>query len=153
MFQIMTKQTCLTGYLIALNFSMMWIVIARMLFSYRIVRSTTNTSTTFLTILETLSLEDPSKINILLYYLMHCSKEFIILEIFLRFLTRWIVFCRHETKTLREDAFGNMFIYGSTEIEVRSASEAIDAFNRGQKRRRVAATQVSLGYEFAKTFS
>ena len=43
-----------------------------------------------------------------------------------------------------------MFIYGSTEIEVRSASEAIDAFNRGQKRRRVAATQVSLEYKFAK---
>ena len=61
-----------------------------------------------------------------------------------------IEFYRHETKTLREDAFGNMFIYGSTEIEVRSASEAIDAFNRGQKRRRVAATQVSLGYKFAK---
>ena len=73
-----------------------------------------------------------------------------ILEIFLKYLPSLIAFCRHETKTLREDAFGNMFIYGSTEIEVRSASEAIDAFNRGQKRRRVAATQVSLGYEFAK---
>ena len=118
-----------------------------MLFSYRIVRSTTNTSTIFLTILETLSLEDPSKLNILLCYLTRRSK---ILEIFLRYLPSWIAFCRHETKTLREDAFGNMFIYGSTEIEVRSASEAIDAFNRGQKRRRVAATQVSLGYEFAK---
>ena len=73
-----------------------------------------------------------------------------ILKIFLKYLLSLIAFCRHETKTLREDAFGNMFIYGSTEIEVRSASEAIDAFNRGQKRRRVAATQVSLGYKFAK---
>ena len=50
---------------------------------------------------------------------------------------------KYDTKSLREDAYGNMFVYGSTEIEVRSASEAIDAFYRGQKRRRVAATQLN----------
>ena len=119
-----------------------------MLFSYRIVKSTTNTSTIFLTTLETLSLEDPSKINSLLSYFIGCVC--VLIKIFLKYVLSLIGFCRHETKTLREDAFGNMFIYGSTEIEVRSASEAIDAFNRGQKRRRVAATQVSLGYKFAK---
>ena len=36
-----------------------------------------------------------------------------------------------------------MYVHGSTEIEVRSSSEAIEAFNRGQKRRRVAATQLN----------
>ena len=51
--------------------------------------------------------------------------------------------CRYETKSLREDAYGNMYVHGSSEIEVRSSSEAIDAFNRGQKRRRVAATQLN----------
>lgn len=122
-----------------------------MLFSYRIVRSTTNTSMIFWTTLETLSLEDPSKLNSLLCYFIGCAC--ILIDICLKYLLNLIALCRHETKVLREDAFGNMFIYGSTEIEVRSASEAIDAFNRGQKRRRVAATQVSLGYKFANKHS
>ena len=37
-----------------------------------------------------------------------------------------------------------MYVYGSTEIEVRSPSEALEAFYRGQKRRRIAATQVKI---------
>lgn len=36
-----------------------------------------------------------------------------------------------------------MYVHGCTEMEVRSSSEAIEAFNRGQKRRRVAATQLN----------
>ena len=45
-----------------------------------------------------------------------------------------------------------MYVYGSTEIEVRSSCEAIEAFYRGQKRRRVAATQVNLIQQFNRYF-
>lgn len=51
---------------------------------------------------------------------------------------------RYETKFLREDNYGNMYVMGCTEIEVRSPKEALEAFSKGQKRRRVAQTQLNM---------
>jgi len=50
---------------------------------------------------------------------------------------------KHETKCLREDSYGNMFVLRCTEVEVRSPKEALEVFYRGQKRRRVAQTQLN----------
>lgn len=58
---------------------------------------------------------------------------------------------RLDSKNLREDSHGNMFVYGSTEKEVRSAKEALDLFEKGQKKRRVAQTQ--LNYESSRSHS
>ena len=44
---------------------------------------------------------------------------------------------------MREDSYGNMYVHRCTELEVRSPKEALDAFYRGQKRRRVAQTQLN----------
>ena len=55
------------------------------------------------------------------------------------------------TKSLREDTHGNMFVYGATEVEVRSAREALEVFYKGQKRRRVAETQ--LNHESSRSHS
>jgi len=48
-----------------------------------------------------------------------------------------------DSKTLREDSYGNMYVHKCTEVEVRSPKDALDAFNKGQKRRRVAQTQLN----------
>ena len=58
---------------------------------------------------------------------------------------------RFESKNLREDAHGNMFVFGSTEKEVRSPKEALEIFYKGQKRRRVAQTQ--LNFESSRSHS
>lgn len=60
-------------------------------------------------------------------------------------------FVRLSSKILREDAHGNMYVHGATEIEVRSPKEALEAFYRGQKRRRVAETH--LNHESSRSHS
>ncbi|XP_033102278.1 kinesin-like protein KIF23 isoform X2 [Anneissia japonica] len=47
------------------------------------------------------------------------------------------------SKTLREDASHNMYVAGCTEVEVKSTDEAYAVFMKGQKRRRVAHTQLN----------
>ena len=60
------------------------------------------------------------------------------------FLTRFIAHAhRYDSKILREDSYGNMYVHRCTELEVRSPKEALDAFHKGQKRRRVAQTQLN----------
>lgn len=44
-----------------------------------------------------------------------------------------------------------MFVYGAKEVEVRNPKEALEAFYRGQKRRRVAETQ--LNHESSRSHS
>ena len=63
----------------------------------------------------------------------------------------FFLFLRFTSKTLREDSHGNMFVYGAKEIEVRNPKEALEAFYRGQKRRRVAETQ--LNHESSRSHS
>ena len=58
---------------------------------------------------------------------------------------------RFTSKILREDAHGNMYVYGANEVEVRSPKEALEAFYRGQKRRRVAETH--LNHESSRSHS
>lgn len=41
---------------------------------------------------------------------------------------------------LYEDANRNVYVHGVTELEVKSANEALKAYYQGQKRRRVGAT-------------
>ncbi|XP_070547007.1 kinesin-like protein KIF23 isoform X1 [Ptychodera flava] len=48
-----------------------------------------------------------------------------------------------QSKILREDNCHNMYISGCAEVEVKSTEEAYDVFLRGQKRRRVANTQLN----------
>ena len=52
---------------------------------------------------------------------------------------------------MKEDSHGNMYVHGGTEIEVRNAKEALEVFYRGQKRRRVAQTQ--LNHESSRSHS
>lgn len=56
-----------------------------------------------------------------------------------------------ESKSLREDSHGNMYVHGGTEKEVRNPKEALELFYRGQKRRRVAQTQ--LNFESSRSHS
>ncbi|XP_076802728.1 kinesin-like protein KIF23 isoform X2 [Clavelina lepadiformis] len=48
-----------------------------------------------------------------------------------------------QSKRLREDKKKNMFVYGVTEIEVKSTEEAFAAFHQGQERRRIAHTHLN----------
>ncbi|NXS91452.1 KIF23 protein, partial [Jacana jacana] len=48
-----------------------------------------------------------------------------------------------QSKILREDQNHNMYVTGCTEVEVKSTEEAFEVFWRGQKRRRVANTQLN----------
>ncbi|XP_066491555.1 kinesin-like protein KIF23 isoform X4 [Tiliqua scincoides] len=48
-----------------------------------------------------------------------------------------------QSKTLREDQNHNMYIAGCTEVEVKSMEEAFEVFWRGQKKRRIAHTQLN----------
>ncbi|XP_075063640.1 kinesin-like protein KIF23 isoform X6 [Mixophyes fleayi] len=48
-----------------------------------------------------------------------------------------------QSKILREDQTHNMYIAGCTEVEVKTTEEAFDVFWRGQKRRRIANTQLN----------
>lgn len=45
-----------------------------------------------------------------------------------------------QSRIIREDANHNMYVHGVTELEVQSADEAIQAFNLGQKRKRIGHT-------------
>ncbi|XP_071941974.1 kinesin-like protein KIF23 isoform X2 [Antedon mediterranea] len=47
------------------------------------------------------------------------------------------------SKTLREDANHNMYVAGCTEVEVKTTDEAYAVFVKGQRRRRVAHTQLN----------
>ncbi|KAJ6662927.1 hypothetical protein lerEdw1_011131 [Lerista edwardsae] len=48
-----------------------------------------------------------------------------------------------QSKMLREDQNHNMYIAGCTEVEVKSTEEAFEVFWRGQKKRRIANTQLN----------
>ncbi|XP_071424298.1 kinesin-like protein KIF23 isoform X2 [Pithys albifrons albifrons] len=48
-----------------------------------------------------------------------------------------------QSKMLREDQNHNMYVTGCTEVEVKSTEEAFEVFWRGQKRRRIANTQLN----------
>ncbi|CAH2274547.1 kinesin KIF23 isoform X8 [Pelobates cultripes] len=48
-----------------------------------------------------------------------------------------------QSKNLREDQNHNMYIAGCTEVEVKSTEEAFDVFWKGQKKRRIANTQLN----------
>ncbi|XP_057260614.1 kinesin-like protein KIF23 isoform X4 [Pezoporus wallicus] len=48
-----------------------------------------------------------------------------------------------QSKVLREDQNHNMYVTGCTEVEVKSTEEAFEVFWRGQKKRRIANTQLN----------
>ncbi|NWW46042.1 KIF23 protein, partial [Pedionomus torquatus] len=48
-----------------------------------------------------------------------------------------------QSKILREDQNRNMYVTGCTEVEVKSTEEAFEVFWRGQKKRRIANTQLN----------
>ncbi|XP_078034200.1 kinesin-like protein KIF23 [Augochlora pura] len=48
-----------------------------------------------------------------------------------------------QSKIVREDGNKNMYVHAATEIEVKSAEEAFEVFNHGQRRRRVAHTALN----------
>ncbi|NWV81498.1 KIF23 protein, partial [Dasyornis broadbenti] len=48
-----------------------------------------------------------------------------------------------QSKILREDQNHNMYVPGCTEVEVKSTEEAFEVFWRGQKKRRIAHTQLN----------
>ena len=48
-----------------------------------------------------------------------------------------------ESKNLKEDMKGNMYIKDATEIEVKSSEDALELMNRAQKRRVVAYTDLN----------
>ena len=62
--------------------------------------------------------------------------------------------CLHrppQSKQLKEDKFHNMYVYGVTEVEVKSTVEAFEMVWQGQRRRRVAETQ--LNHESSRSHS
>ncbi|XP_043280255.1 kinesin-like protein KIF23 isoform X2 [Venturia canescens] len=48
-----------------------------------------------------------------------------------------------QSKIVREDGNKNMYVHAATEVEVKSAEEAFEIFQRGQRRRRVAHTALN----------
>uniref|UniRef100_A0A6J0UML8 Kinesin-like protein n=1 Tax=Pogona vitticeps TaxID=103695 RepID=A0A6J0UML8_9SAUR len=52
-------------------------------------------------------------------------------------------FLLSQSKVLREDQHHNMYVAGCTEVEVKSTEEAFEVFWRGQKKRRIANTQLN----------
>uniref|UniRef100_A0A8D0HBB0 Kinesin-like protein KIF23 n=1 Tax=Sphenodon punctatus TaxID=8508 RepID=A0A8D0HBB0_SPHPU len=48
-----------------------------------------------------------------------------------------------QSRMLREDQNHNMYVAGCTEVEVKSTEEAFEVFWRGQKKRRIANTQLN----------
>ncbi|XP_038563289.1 kinesin-like protein KIF23 isoform X3 [Micropterus salmoides] len=48
-----------------------------------------------------------------------------------------------QSKSLREDQNHNMYVAGCTEVEVKSTEEAFEVFWKGQKKRRIANTQLN----------
>ena len=56
----------------------------------------------------------------------------------------FIVHCRPpQSRILREDAAHNMYVSGAAEVEVKSTEEAFELVWLGQRRRRVAETQLN----------
>lgn len=51
---------------------------------------------------------------------------------------------RLHSKAIRVDAFGNMFVHGVTEFEVKTAQEAFQLFYRGKKRRHLGVTRSNI---------
>lgn len=45
-----------------------------------------------------------------------------------------------QSRVIREDAYHNMYVHGVTELEVKSVEQALEAFQLGQKRKRVGHT-------------
>ncbi|XP_053129055.1 kinesin-like protein KIF23 isoform X2 [Hemicordylus capensis] len=64
---------------------------------------------------------------------------------------RSVDFVAPQSKILREDQNHNMYVAACTEIEVKSTEEAFEVFWRGQKKRRVADTQ--LNHESSRSHS
>ncbi|XP_062998920.1 kinesin-like protein KIF23 isoform X2 [Elgaria multicarinata webbii] len=56
---------------------------------------------------------------------------------------RNVDFMLPQSRTLREDQNHNMYVAGCTEVEVKSTEEAFEVFWRGQKKRRIANTQLN----------
>ncbi|XP_077173790.1 kinesin-like protein KIF23 isoform X7 [Paroedura picta] len=56
---------------------------------------------------------------------------------------RPVDFVPPQSKILREDQNHNMYVAGCTEVEVKSTEEAFEVFWRGQKKRRIANTQLN----------
>ncbi|XP_054858550.1 kinesin-like protein KIF23 isoform X2 [Eublepharis macularius] len=56
---------------------------------------------------------------------------------------RNVDFMPPQSKILREDQNHNMYVAGCTEVEVKSTEEAFEVFWRGQKKRRIANTQLN----------
>ncbi|XP_044300823.1 kinesin-like protein KIF23 [Varanus komodoensis] len=56
---------------------------------------------------------------------------------------RSVEFTLPQSKILREDQNHNMYVAGCTEVEVKSTEEAFEVFWRGQKKRRIANTQLN----------
>ncbi|KAG7221767.1 hypothetical protein INR49_029150 [Caranx melampygus] len=52
-------------------------------------------------------------------------------------------FIAPQSKILREDQNHNMYVAGCTEVEVKSTEEAFEVFWKGQKKRRIANTQLN----------
>ena len=67
-------------------------------------------------------------------------------------LHHFLAHCRPpQSKLLREDAVHNMYVSGATEVEVKSTEEAFELVWQGQRRRRVAETQ--LNHESSRSHS
>ncbi|CAI9590788.1 unnamed protein product, partial [Staurois parvus] len=49
----------------------------------------------------------------------------------------------HSLRSYGEDQNHNMYVAGCTEVEVKTTEEAFDVFWKGQKRRRIANTQLN----------
>ena len=61
-------------------------------------------------------------------------------------------YCRApQSRLLREDSAHNMYVAGATEMEVKSTEEAFEVLWQGQRRRRVAETQ--LNHESSRSHS
>nr|XP_056721738.1 kinesin-like protein KIF23 [Euleptes europaea] len=56
---------------------------------------------------------------------------------------RNVDFMPPQSRILREDQNHNMYVAGCTEVEVKSTEEAFEVFWRGQKKRRIANTQLN----------
>ena len=48
-----------------------------------------------------------------------------------------------QSKTMREDTGHNMYVSGCVEVEVKSTEEAFEVLLQGQRKRRVAQTQLN----------
>lgn len=65
---------------------------------------------------------------------------------FVLYVLKTKLFIHHRTlqsKIVREDGNKNMYVHAVTEIEVKSAEEAFEVFQRGQRKRRVAHTALN----------